>query len=305
MAHANTLQSTADLPSHPLIPRPSAFRFDLAAASGPFRLDHGDVLYAPNVCRDANVRRLLPCEDCGSVPLPSSKQCDAPLNLQSSYDSSSFCFPLIAQGRTLLWAWLQERRPPGTAATYAGCLSLPRQLTLSQDSRRLLQQPVPEVSQLRRSFHGQPGDGSVGSPAAGTAAVLSGSSHVSSGSGAASGAAPMVAAGFSGKGGWYAEWAEIEEGRPLEVEGLPGPQLLDLELSFRRCGDFRNLLACMLALVSAFACLGILYATFEHKTPVEHSTAAPLCSSSTAGAAPAQQACCCCLTRQAVREMHC
>lgn len=51
------------------------------------------------------------------------------------------------QGRHILWGWLQERRKVGSY-DYAGCLSVPRILTLRGD--RLIQEPVPEVSNLRR-----------------------------------------------------------------------------------------------------------------------------------------------------------
>jgi sucrose-6-phosphate hydrolase SacC (GH32 family) len=85
-------------------------RFDLPAAKGPYRLDLGDVLYAPNVCQDG-------------------------------------------AGRWLLWGWLQERRKVGSYA-YAGCLSLPRVLHVT-DEGRLVQAPAPEVASLRegRAFH--------------------------------------------------------------------------------------------------------------------------------------------------------
>ena len=36
---------------------PLACRFDLGTAAGPHRLDHGEVMYAPNVCADAQARR--------------------------------------------------------------------------------------------------------------------------------------------------------------------------------------------------------------------------------------------------------
>lgn len=51
------------------------------------------------------------------------------------------------QGRHILWGWLQERRKVGSY-DYAGCLSVPRILTLRGDS--LHQEPVPEVAKLRR-----------------------------------------------------------------------------------------------------------------------------------------------------------
>lgn len=87
-------------------------QFDIETAKGPFRLDLGDILYAPNVCQDA-------------------------------------------AGRWLLWGWLQERRKMGTYS-YAGCLSLPRVLHVTDDGR-LVQAPAPEVTTLRQGneFHAQ------------------------------------------------------------------------------------------------------------------------------------------------------
>ena len=87
-------------------------QFDIETAKGPFRLDLGDILYAPNVCQDTS-------------------------------------------GRWLLWGWLQERRKMGTYS-YAGCLSLPRVLHVS-DEGRLVQAPAPEVTSLRqgKEFHAQ------------------------------------------------------------------------------------------------------------------------------------------------------
>ena len=79
-------------------------RFDLDNARGPFKLDLGDILYAPNVCQDGN-------------------------------------------GRWLLWGWLQERRKVGSYA-YAGCLTLPRVLHVTNEGR-LIQAPIPEVNALR------------------------------------------------------------------------------------------------------------------------------------------------------------
>jgi len=87
-------------------------RFLMETAKGPFRLDLGDILYAPNVCQDD-------------------------------------------RGRWLLWGWLQERRKVGSYL-YAGCLSLPRVLHVT-DEGRLIQAPAPELVALRegRAFHAQ------------------------------------------------------------------------------------------------------------------------------------------------------
>ena len=83
---------------------PSSTRFGLEEASGPHRLDLGDVLYAPNLMSDA-------------------------------------------QGRRVLWGWLQERRGSVGSYDYAGCLSLPRLLSLKDG--KLFQEPLPEVALLR------------------------------------------------------------------------------------------------------------------------------------------------------------
>ena len=81
-------------------------RFGLEEASGPHRLDLGDVLYAPNLMTDS-------------------------------------------RGRRVLWGWLQERRGSVGSYDYAGCLSLPRLLSLRNG--RLFQEPLPEVALLRDS----------------------------------------------------------------------------------------------------------------------------------------------------------
>ncbi|KAL4419945.1 hypothetical protein ABPG75_007043 [Micractinium tetrahymenae] len=120
-----------------------------------------------------------------------------------------------AQGRLLLWAWLQERRAPGTAAAYAGCLTVPRLLTASPDGTRLFQAPAPEVTLLRRCF-----------PTAGSGGGGGGGGGSGGGSAAAACASPHTA-------GWYAEDVELAEGQPLWIEGVGGQQL-DLELAFNR-----------------------------------------------------------------------
>lgn len=96
-----------DAPSNPVlywIGEYSNGRFAIEDAEGPFRLDLGDILYAPNTLEDE-------------------------------------------QGRCLLWGWLQERPRIGDHS-YAGCLSVPRVLSL-QDGK-LIQKPIPEISQLRK-----------------------------------------------------------------------------------------------------------------------------------------------------------
>ncbi len=131
--------------------------------------------------------------------------------------------PTSPQGRLLLWAWLQERRAPGTAATYAGCLTLPRVLTLSADRRRLVQAPAPELVALRRGFPAAPSSGENGGEDGGDSiAPASARLHTA---------------------GWYAEDAEVAEGQALWVEGVAGQQL-DLELTFRRwVGWLRGMLS--------------------------------------------------------------
>ncbi|WIA38806.1 hypothetical protein OEZ86_002088 [Tetradesmus obliquus] len=56
------------------------------------------------------------------------------------------------QGRTVLWAWMQEKQQLRPAGAYdsACCLCVPRVLYLSPDGSRLLQQPLPELSALRQ-----------------------------------------------------------------------------------------------------------------------------------------------------------
>lgn len=168
----------------------------------------------------------------------------------------------VVQGRLLMWAWLQERRPPGSAATYAGCLTVPRVLRASADGRRLVQQPAPEIARLRRCFGSHGGAGGDAAPTSPAAA-------------AAAAAEPEVAPGFSAKGGWYAgaalhgqkpallftntsvrspssspltppplrpaEAVEVAEGQLLEIDGVGGCQL-DVELTFSRQA---HLLTCM------------------------------------------------------------
>ena len=110
-----------DAPTNPVLYWTGSFdaaatRFRLEEASGPHRLDLGDVLYAPNLMTDA-------------------------------------------LGRRVLWGWLQERRGGVGSYDYAGCLSLPRLLSLRNG--RLFQEPLPEVALLRESVGGS-GSGSGG-----------------------------------------------------------------------------------------------------------------------------------------------
>lgn len=62
--------------------------------------------------------------------------------------------PTFLQGRLVLWAWLQENRPVG-AYHYAGCLCVPRMLSMAVDHDggcRLIQEPLPELSELRKGI---------------------------------------------------------------------------------------------------------------------------------------------------------
>lgn len=95
-----------DAPNNPVLYWIGDFvsdRFLIEAAEGPFRLDLGDVLYAPNLLEDD-------------------------------------------QGRHVLWAWIQELSRTGEH-DYAGCLTVPRILSLHNDT--LVQEPAPEVKELR------------------------------------------------------------------------------------------------------------------------------------------------------------
>jgi sucrose-6-phosphate hydrolase SacC (GH32 family) len=59
------------------------------------------------------------------------------------------------QGRVLLWGWLSELANPGAMKTdYAGCISLPRSLSIHPEDGRLVQHPLPEL----RKLHGSCGE---------------------------------------------------------------------------------------------------------------------------------------------------
>lgn len=64
--------------------------------------------------------------------------------------------PLLLQGRTVLWAWLQEKQHQRPSGTYTSscCLCVPRALYLSADGSTLLQEPLPELKQLRQQQQG-------------------------------------------------------------------------------------------------------------------------------------------------------
>ena len=81
---------------------PATVKFRLQDAVGPYRLDMGDTIYAPNVFEDA-------------------------------------------QGRCVLWAWVQEHRSVGKY-DFAGCMATPR--VLLRQGSRLIQQPLPELAKV-------------------------------------------------------------------------------------------------------------------------------------------------------------
>ena len=78
-------------------------KFRLQGAAGPYRLDLGDTIYAPNILEDS-------------------------------------------KGRCVLWAWVQEHRTVGSY-DFSGCMATPR--VLLQRDRRLIQQPLPELKEVR------------------------------------------------------------------------------------------------------------------------------------------------------------
>jgi beta-fructofuranosidase len=73
---------------------------------------------------------------------------------------------LDASGRRILWGWIPETRPEAefSAAGWAGCMSLPRVLSLDAD-KGLAMEFLPELAQLYS------GDFSVAAPSAGSAAL--------------------------------------------------------------------------------------------------------------------------------------
>ena len=128
-------------------------RFDLKAASGPFRLDLGDALYAPTVARPpmqqvggvgirpggpAAVADAAAGADPPPPPEPAANVTPSPAS------SASAAWPNVPG--PILMAWLHEARAGG-GFDYAGCLSLPRVLSLR--GGRLCQAPAPGVAGLR------------------------------------------------------------------------------------------------------------------------------------------------------------
>ena len=58
---------------------------------------------------------------------------------------------LDAKGNRILWGWIPEKRPDSEliAAGWAGCMALPRVLSLDTNGRTLLMRPLPELETLR------------------------------------------------------------------------------------------------------------------------------------------------------------
>ena len=63
--------------------------------------------------------------------------------MRSLGSTQSYRAMVWAQGRHLLWGWLQERRKVGSY-DYSGCMTVTRLLHIKDN--RLVQLPVPEVS---------------------------------------------------------------------------------------------------------------------------------------------------------------
>ena len=159
---------------------PEGTRFLLKDAKGALHLDLGDILYAPNIMVDHKVielgsehleaptvrasrhahasraarTELWPGLDSACSYLRSSRMQSCSCRVRPSrrrplcahvcgHDPGMPCelsLPAAAQGRHILWGWLQERRKVGTY-NYAGCLGVPRVLRLLGD--RLIQVCLP------------------------------------------------------------------------------------------------------------------------------------------------------------------
>lgn len=227
---ATLLSATTTLDSGPAIPAlaseselqcssmacPGKYLFK--EAHGPFRLDLGDILYAPNTLLDESKVRLLAsigvlwwhidgtllmsaigmqgaassCTCCcwrRTMRAPCKPEATlASMRLSTAQVSCKHHFvasPVLKyinitgwlQGRVLLWAWLQERRDVGGTYTYAGCLSLPRELWIVYD-----RVPAPDdaasASTSGGSSHSNVSGGSGGggsSAAAGTSGTMAAS----------------------------------------------------------------------------------------------------------------------------------
>ncbi len=97
------------------------------------------------------VRALGASGACASLPPPLWKSAPQDLRARLAADPLR---PLDAQGQRILWGWIPETRPQAefSAAGWAGCMALPRVLSLGS-SGDVLMHTVPEVHALRaKSF---------------------------------------------------------------------------------------------------------------------------------------------------------
>ena len=140
------------LPSHPP-PHPPLVRFLLPSSLGPYKLDLGNVLYAPCCWRDPQVTEALGTGGRGrgwrgAAPVPETFIISPEIPPHTRGVTRAHSFPHahslgssppslpLPQGRLILWAWMKElRRVPPPAAlcdkySYSGCVSLPRALYL-------------------------------------------------------------------------------------------------------------------------------------------------------------------------------
>jgi hypothetical protein len=158
-------------------------RFDLETAAGPFKMDLGDSMYAPNIMTDGQGRHLLwgwmqvgaaGCT-CHAMELVMMTCCFLPLKPDkpgiilhvglhcrgsTSYRAHPRC-PTAAPSldattpssdapdtpTTTATPQEQAERRPAGKYDYSGCLTTPRVLTLEEG--RLHQAPAPEVAALR------------------------------------------------------------------------------------------------------------------------------------------------------------
>jgi hypothetical protein len=128
-------------------------RFDLARAHGPHTLDGGDVAYAPNILRESG---------CGAggqgraLLFAWLQERDAARVRAHAADHPAKAPPASATGRTQFGGVAYASVADAAAALevaahegYAGCLSVPRVLSLSLDGRRVVQAPAAELARLR------------------------------------------------------------------------------------------------------------------------------------------------------------
>jgi hypothetical protein len=117
------------------------------------------------------------------------------------------------QGRTVLWAWMQEKQQLRPAGSYdsACCLCVPRLLFLSPDCTRLLQEPLPELAALRQQHNAW---------------------HIGSAADKASDSA--AAAGERGAGGSLEAPLALLPGVPLQLGSGSSSSHVDLEVTLQR-----------------------------------------------------------------------